>query len=151
MGHHVPDGGAVFAVTGVAGQVVADPVVEREVAAFDEHVHDGGADRLGRRVHAERRPGGDGDLLGARWIVGTVAPAVPDGPVQHDIPVVPQAHLDRQVHAGGVPVPRRRPDPLDGGRVDAGVVLGADVRHRVQSLRFGGDADPAVGHAGFRK
>ena len=109
--------------------------------AFDEHVHDGRGDRLGRRVHAERSLGGDGNLFGVGRIVGTVAPAVPDGAVQHDLPVVPQAHLDRRMHAGGVPVPRRRPDPLDGGRVDAGVVLGADVGHGVE---VGGDADPAV-------
>ncbi len=55
VGHHVPDRGAVLAVAGVGGQVVADPVVEREDAAFDEHVHDGRGDRLGRGVHAERR------------------------------------------------------------------------------------------------
>jgi hypothetical protein len=35
-------------VTGVARQVVADPVVEGERAALDEHVHHRAGDRLGR-------------------------------------------------------------------------------------------------------
>jgi hypothetical protein len=55
---------------------------------------------------------------------------------------VAQAQLDRGVHPGGIPVPDRRPDPLDGRRVDAGVVFGADGGDGVQ---IGRDADPAVG------
>ena len=147
VGHHVPDGGAVLAVAGVGRQVVAHPVVEREHPAFDEHVHDRGRHRLGRGVHAERRLRGDRDLLGVRRILGTVAPAVPDRPVQHDLALVPQADLDRRVHARPVPVPCGLPDPLDGRGVDPGVVLSADRRDGVE---VGGDPDPSVGgHACF--
>jgi len=47
VGDHVPDGGAVFTVAGVGRDVLTDPIVEREVAALDEHVDDGRGDRLG--------------------------------------------------------------------------------------------------------
>src|ERR1700733_9634465 len=38
---HVPDRGAVLAVAGVRRYVLADPVVEGELTALDEHGHDG--------------------------------------------------------------------------------------------------------------
>ena len=142
VGHHVPDRGAVLAVARVGGQVLADPVVEREGAPLDQHVHDGRRDRLGGRERAERRLRGDRHLLRVGRIIGGVAPAVPDRPVQDHLPVVAQAQLDRRVHARRIPVPGRLPDPLDGGRVDLGVVLGADGGDCVE---VGRNTDSAVG------
>ena len=86
VGQHVPDGGAVLAVAGVGRQVLADPVVEREDAALGQQVHDRRRHGLGRGVHAERRLGGHRDLLGVGRIVGSVAPAVADRPVEDDPP-----------------------------------------------------------------
>jgi hypothetical protein len=132
VGDHVPDGGAVFAMAGVGRDVFADPIIEGELAAFDEHVHDRRGDRLGRRVDAERCIGFDRDLLGVRRVGRSIAPAVPDRPVQHDLAVVSQAHLDRRMHAGLIPVAGGFPDPLDDPRVDPGVVLVADRGYRVE-------------------
>src|SRR6185312_10098175 len=139
--HHVPDGDPVLAVTGEARQVVADPVVEREDAALDEHVHHGRRHPLGRRVDAERGVGRDGDLLGTGRVTRGVAPAVADRAVEHDAAVPAHAHLDGRMEAGPIPMPRCLPDPVYGGAVDFGVVFRPDRRHRVQ---VGGYADLAV-------
>src|SRR5882757_10798292 len=112
-------------------------------------MHDGCGDRLRGRVNAERRIGLYGDLLGVGRVGRGVAPAVPDRPVQHDLAVVPHAHLDRRMHAGLVPVAGGLPDPLDGRRVDPGVVLVADCGDGVE-VRGDPDSAPQVilaGHA----
>jgi len=134
-------------VAGVAGQVIADAVVEREASTFDEHVNDGRGDGFGRRIRAERHFGCDRNLFGIGWIIGAVAPAVPDRAVEHDPTVVSQAQLDRRVHPGPIPMPHGLPDPLDGCRVDGGVVLFANRRHGIKVCR---DPDSAVrGHGCF--
>src|ERR1700722_12277326 len=112
-------------------------------------MHDGCGDRLGGRVDAERRIGLYGDLLGVGRVGRGVAPAVPDRPVQDNLAVVPQAHLDRRMHAGLIPVAGGLPDPLDGRGVDLGVVLVADCGDGVE---VGGGPDSALpvllaGHA----
>ena len=140
---HVTDGGALLAVSGVVGQVVADPVVKSERPSFDEHVDHRRADRLGRRVHTERGSGGDRNLLGANRIGGSVAPAVPDRAVEHHSPVVTQTQLDRGLHPGPVPMPRCVPDLFDRDRVECAGFLVADVG---DGLEVGRHADAAWLH-----
>ena len=139
VGQDVPDRGAVLAVAGVAGQVFAHSVVEGEHSLINQHVDHGRGNALGGRIHAEGCVRRDGDLFGVGGIGRGVAPAVADGAVEDDAPVLPDAQLDRRMHAGPVPVPCRLPDPLDGGfvywRVDFGVVFFTDYRHGVQVYR----------------
>ena len=55
VGEHVADRDVVLSVARVTGDVVADPVLDRERAPLLEQVDDGGGHRLRRRVDAERR------------------------------------------------------------------------------------------------
>ncbi len=140
---HVAEGGAFLAVSGVFGQVVADPIVEGEGSSFDEHVDHRCADGLGRRVHTERGSGGDRNLLGVIRIGGPVAPAVPDRPVEHHGAVVTQANLDRGLHPSPVPMPRRVPDLFDRCGIEGVGFLVADVG---DGLEIGRHADAAWLH-----
>ena len=73
--------------------------------------------------------------------VGALPQPCPIARLSTTRPCLPDAELDRGVHAALVPVPRGLPDAFDGGAVDFGVVLVADRRHGVQ---VGRDADLAV-------
>ena len=141
VGHDVTDRGAFLAVPGVARQVIADPVVERERPALDEHVNHGGTDRLGCRVHTERGVGADWNPVGIGGIVGAVAPGVSDRPVEHHGSVVSQAELDCGLHPGAVPVPRCFPDPVDRRGIEAAGVFGADGGDGIEVAR---DSDASV-------
>lgn len=130
----------MLAVTGVAGQVIADPVVEGELSAFDEHVHHGRGDRLGRRIHAERGLRAHRHLFAARRVGGAVAACVPDGAVEHHPALVADAQLDGRMQPGPIPVAGGLPDPVERCGIQAGAVFVADGGDGVQ---VGGNPDAA--------
>ena len=67
---------------------------------------------------------------------------MPDRAIEHDRAAVAQTDLNGGMHARRVPVARGRPDAFDRSGIDAGVVLVADGRDRIE---VGRHPDPAVG------
>ncbi len=113
VGEDLADRDFALPVLLVAGDVLRDRVLQRDLPAFAELVDEEGGDPLRGRVHAERRLRSRRDLLGIGVVARSVAPRVPDRPIDdHGAPAA-HAYLDRRMDATAIPAGDRVPDRVD--------------------------------------